>query len=106
MRTPPVMTSGGNPIPQVDARRREALARFLRYTYPALLLTPFFEEVSLTVNAAAADAPYWFEHYLFNADRTLFGGTPAVMLSQAGNPVNASARPAATRLIDARGLAP
>ncbi|HVQ14044.1 MAG TPA: hypothetical protein VMS40_10650, partial [Vicinamibacterales bacterium] len=53
-------------------------ARFLRYTYPALLLTPFFEEVSLTVNAAAVDTPYWFEHYLFNADRALFGGTPAV----------------------------
>lgn len=64
-----------------------SVARFLRYTYPALLLTPFFEEVSLTVNAAAGNAPYWFEHYLFNADRALFGGTPAVMLSQAGNPV-------------------
>src|SRR6185369_7699128 len=48
-----------------------SVARFLRYTYPALLLTPFFEEVSLTVNAAAGNAPYWFEHYLFNADRTL-----------------------------------
>ena len=64
-----------------------SVARFLRYTYPALLLTPFFEEVSLTVNAAAVDAPYWFEQYLFNADTTLFGGTPAVMLSEAGNPV-------------------
>ena len=64
-----------------------SVARFLRYTYPALLLTPLFEEVSLTVNAAAGDAPYWFEHDLFNADRTLFGGTPAVMLSQAGNTV-------------------
>jgi len=62
-------------------------ARFLRYTYPALLLTPFFEEVSLTVNAAARQTPYWFEHYLFNADRALFGGTPAVMLSQAGTPL-------------------
>jgi hypothetical protein len=37
--------------------------RFLRYTYPALLLTLFFEEVSLTVNAAATGAPYWFETY-------------------------------------------
>jgi membrane-associated phospholipid phosphatase len=64
-----------------------SVARFLRYTYPALLLTPFFEEVSLTVNAAAAGAPYWFEHHLFNADRALFGATPAVLLSQAGNPV-------------------
>ncbi len=61
--------------------------RFLRYTYPALLLTLFFEEVSLTVNAAAAGAPYWFDQYLFDADRMLFGGVPAVMLSQAGNVV-------------------
>ena len=51
-----------------------SVARFLRYTYPALLLIPFFEEVSLTVNAAAIDTPYWFEHYLFNTDRALFGG--------------------------------
>jgi len=36
-----------------------AAARFLRYTYPALLLTPFFEEASLTVNAASPGAPYW-----------------------------------------------
>jgi hypothetical protein len=34
-----------------------SVARFLRYTYPALLLTPLFEEVSLTVNAAAATRP-------------------------------------------------
>jgi membrane-associated phospholipid phosphatase len=61
--------------------------RFFRYTYPALLLTLFFEEVSLTVNAAAAGAPYWFEPYLYEADRMLFGGVPAVMLSQAGNAV-------------------
>jgi membrane-associated phospholipid phosphatase len=59
--------------------------RFLRYTYPALLLTFFFEEVTLTVNAASPQAPFWFERYLFNWDRALFGGIPAVMLSQAGN---------------------
>jgi membrane-associated phospholipid phosphatase len=73
-----------------DSRWRSSarsIARFLRYTYPALLLTPFFEEVSFTVNATAAETPYWFEHYLFSADRTLFGDTPAVMLSRAGNPV-------------------
>ena len=64
-----------------------AAARFLRYTYPALLLTPFFEEASLTVNAASPGAPYWFESYLLAADRALFGGTPAVMLSQAGVPL-------------------
>lgn len=65
--------------------RLRAIARFLRYTYPALLLTPFFEEVSLTVNAAAPGAPYWFESYLIAADRWLFGSTPAITLSQAGS---------------------
>ena len=64
-----------------------AAARFLRYTYPALLLTPFFEEASLTVNAASPGSPYWFESYLLATDRALFGGTPAVMLSQAGVPL-------------------
>ena len=64
-----------------------ATARFLRYTYPALLLTPFFEEVALTVNAVAPQAPYWFEHYLFAADRALFGAEPAVLLSSTGGPV-------------------
>ncbi len=64
-----------------------AVARFLRYTYPALLLTPFFEEVSLTVNAVTPGSPYWFEPYLYAADRALFGSTPAVLLSQAGVPV-------------------
>jgi membrane-associated phospholipid phosphatase len=63
------------------------VARFLRYTYPALLLTPFFEEAALTVNAASPDSPYWFESSLLAADRALFGGTPAVLLSQAGGPL-------------------
>ena len=69
------------------SRRLRATARFLRYTYPALLLTPFFEEVALTVNAAAPASPYWFEPYLIAADRRLFGATPAAALSQAGNAV-------------------
>lgn len=64
-----------------------ATARFLRYTWPALLLTPFFEEVALTVNAAAPSAPYWFERHLFAADRALFGTIPAITLSQAGTPL-------------------
>ncbi len=63
------------------------VARFLRYTYPALLLTPFFEEVALTVNAASPGSPYWFERLLYAADHRLFGTIPAVALSQAGNPV-------------------
>ena len=67
--------------------RARLIARFLRYTYPALLLTPFFEEVALTVNAVRPDHPYWFEPYLIGADRTVFGGIPAAMLSQPGNAV-------------------
>ena len=71
--------------PRVAGAR--AVVRFLRYTYPALLLTPFFEEVALTVNAAAPASPYWFERFLYAADRALFGATPAVALSQAGGPL-------------------
>ena len=67
--------------------RLRLIARFLRYTYPALLLTPFFEEVALFVNAVSPGQPYWFETHLIAADRALFGGTPAIMLSQAGNAV-------------------
>lgn len=67
--------------------RLRAIARFLRYTYPALLLTPFFEEVALFVNAVAPGQPFWFEPHLIAADRALFGGTPAAMLSQGANAV-------------------
>jgi membrane-associated phospholipid phosphatase len=83
---PPRGAAWEGPRPD-DSRWQSSLRstlRFLRYTYPALLLTLFFEEVSLTVNAAT-DAPYWFDRYLFDADRFLFGGVPAVMLSQPGN---------------------
>jgi hypothetical protein len=66
-------------------RRARTIARFLRYTYPALLLTPFFEEVALTVNAVTPESPYWFETHLIAADRWLFGATPAALLSRAGN---------------------
>jgi hypothetical protein len=66
-------------------RQLRATARFLRYTYPALLLTPFFEEVALTVNAATPESPHWFERSLIAADRWLFGATPAAVLSQAGS---------------------
>jgi membrane-associated phospholipid phosphatase len=67
--------------------RARLIARFLRYTYPALLLTFFFEEVALTVNAVTPSTPYWFERFLYEADRALFGATPAVTLSQAGGPL-------------------
>ena len=67
--------------------RLRVVARFLRYTYPALLLTPFFEEVALTVNAVAPGSPYWFERSLYAFDQSLFSVIPAVALSQAGNPV-------------------
>ena len=64
----------------LDVSRRTL--RFLRYTYPVLLLTPFFEEVRFTVNATSPDHPYWFEPHLYAADRALFGATPAVAISQ------------------------
>jgi len=73
------------PADRPGMRRLRAIARFLRYTYPALLLTPFFEEVALFVNAATPESPYWFERHLIAADRWLFGATPAAVLSQAGN---------------------
>jgi hypothetical protein len=49
-------------------------------------LTPFFEEVSQTVNAVTPGSPYWFEPHLYAADHALFGSSPAVTLSQAGVP--------------------
>jgi membrane-associated phospholipid phosphatase len=63
------------------------VGRFLRYTYPALLLTPFFEEVRFTITALGPSRAYWFEPYLYAADRALFGTTPAVAISQAPAPV-------------------
>jgi len=57
------------------------VGRFVRYTYPALLLTGFFEEVGFFVNAINPSHPYWFEAYLYAADRKLFGTTPAVAIS-------------------------
>ena len=56
-------------------------ARFLRYTYPLLLVIFFFEEVEQTVNSIAPQAPYWFEPYLYAADLRLFGKLPSRLLS-------------------------
>jgi hypothetical protein len=56
--------------PLVSGARR--VARFLRYTYPALLLTPFFEEVRFTVTALGPGRAYWFEPHLYAIDRALF----------------------------------
>ncbi len=56
-------------------------ARFLRYTYPLALVIYFFEEVAHTVNALWLDTPYWFEPYLYAADRWLFGELPALLMS-------------------------
>jgi hypothetical protein len=55
--------------------------RFLRYTYPLLLMVFYFEEVEHTVNALSPDAPHWFEGRLYAADRFLFGGLPAILLN-------------------------
>ncbi len=55
--------------------------RFLRYTYPLLLMVFYFEEVEHTVNALWPKAPYWFESRLYAADRFLFGDLPAILLN-------------------------
>ncbi len=55
--------------------------RFLRYTYLLPLVLPFFEEVQQTVKAVFPAAPYWFEPYLYEADRWLFGELPAVLMN-------------------------
>jgi hypothetical protein len=55
--------------------------RFLRYTYPLLLMVVYFEEVRYTVNALWPDAPYWFESRLYSLDRFLFVELPSVLLS-------------------------
>jgi membrane-associated phospholipid phosphatase len=57
------------------------IARFLRYTYPLALVIYFFEEVAHTVNVIAPATPYWFEQYLYAADRWLFGELPALLLA-------------------------
>ena len=66
----------------LDVSRRTL--RFLRYTYPVLLLTPFFEEVRFTVNAVSPNNPYWFEPYLYAADRALLRSAPAAAVAQNG----------------------
>jgi membrane-associated phospholipid phosphatase len=68
-------------------RGARRVGRFLRYTYPALLLTPFFEEVRFTVTALGPGRAYWFEPHLYAIDRALFGTTPAVAISQAPVPL-------------------
>ena len=55
--------------------------RFLRYSYPLLLILFYFEEVAQTVNAMWSHAPHWFESYLYAADRWLFGELPALMMN-------------------------
>ena len=63
------------------------VARFARYTCPALLLTVFFEEIGFFVNAISPSRPYWFEASLYAADRALFGTTPGVAISAMPAPV-------------------
>ncbi len=55
--------------------------RFFRYSYPLLLILFYFEEGAQTVNAMWADAPHWFEPYLYAADEAVFGVLPAVALN-------------------------
>ena len=59
---------------------REGL-RFLRYTYPLLLMVFYFEEVEHTVNALWPESPHWFEGHLYALDRLFFGNLPAILLN-------------------------
>ncbi|MFQ5790382.1 MAG: phosphatase PAP2 family protein [Acidobacteriota bacterium] len=88
---PPRGAAWEQPRPGEPGWRRvpKEVGRFLRYTYPALLILPFFEEVQYTVNAVAPKTPYWFEPYLYAADRWIFGDIPSVLLSPwVGPPVS------------------
>lgn len=60
--------------------------RFLRHSYPLLLILVFFEEVAVTVNILSPQHPYWFEPYLYAADRTLLGELPALLLADFTQP--------------------
>ena len=61
--------------------------RFVRYAYPLFLVVFFFEEVQYTVNCLFGDNPYWFEPFLYRADRVLFGQLPALALAGWGTPL-------------------
>jgi hypothetical protein len=57
------------------------VARFVRYMYPLAVILVYFEEGRLIVNGIFPDTPYWFEPYLYAADRSLFGELPSVALA-------------------------
>jgi membrane-associated phospholipid phosphatase len=62
-------------------RRVRATLRFLRYTYLLFFVLFYFEEVRHTVNALWQESPYWFEPFLYDADRFLFGELPTELLN-------------------------
>ena len=62
-------------------RRTRGGLRFFRHTYPLLLVLFYFEEVEHTVHAVWGFSSYWFEPYLYDFDRWVFGGLPALLLN-------------------------
>lgn len=80
---PPRGSAWESPAGYEGSLRRwlRSFVRFLRYAYPLALIVFFFEEVEATVNALWGECPYWFEVYLYEADRFLLGELPAVVLS-------------------------
>ncbi len=68
------------PITNWGSSHARDVLRFLRYAYPLPLMVVFFEETRFTVNAIYPDSPYWFEQYLYTADRVLFGDLPSRLL--------------------------
>jgi hypothetical protein len=65
--------------PQWRVATREVV-RFVRYMYPLILILVFFEEGRLIVNSLFPETPYWFEPYLYAADRWLLGDLPSIRM--------------------------
>jgi len=78
----PARAAGAAPAAGPAWRRHGTeVLRFVRHAYPLALVLVFFEEVRYTVNAVFPGTPYWFEPWLYAADRTLFGTLPARALA-------------------------
>ena len=73
--------------PRLWLRVAHQFVRFVRYAYPLALALFFFEEGQFTVNMIFPDTPYWFEPYLYAADRAVFGGLPGHLMAPWVNPL-------------------
>lgn len=86
---PPRGADWERPAAAESAPRRAArqTLRFLRHAYPLPVVLVYFEEVRYTIDAVFPRSPYWFEPWLYAADRTLFGALPAVAWADFTSPL-------------------